>query len=114
MHRAKSSSLPGRGRAYSGCFPRHLDILLRSDYFRDKAHPKRKRKMYSNGTLSHGLSLSRTRNPDGTGLVPRKRKRSGYKHTETTSSMLPQKTLLLLPRATAPHKGEAEFLQARI
>lgn len=57
----------GTGRAYSGCFPGHRDILFRVDYFPDEARPRRKGKMYSNGTLSHGLPLTRTRNPDGTG-----------------------------------------------
>lgn len=104
----------GTGRAYSGCFPVHRDILFRVDYFPDEARPRRKGKMYSNGTLSHELPLTRTRNPDGTGRVPRQRKRSRYKHAETTSSMLPQKNVLVRPRTAAPPKGEVEFLQTRI
>lgn len=104
----------GTGRAYSGCFPGHRDILFRVDYFPDEARPRRKGKMYSNGTLSHGLPLTRTRNPDGTGHVPRERKRSGSKHTKTTSSMLPQKNVWVRARTAAPPKGEVEFLQTRI
>lgn len=103
----------GTGRAYSGRFPGNRDILFRVDNFPDEAAPKRKGKMYSNGTLSHRLPLTRTRNPDGTGRVPGERKRSGYKHTKTTSSMQPQ-NVLVRPRAAAPPKGEVEFLQTRI
>lgn len=32
----------GMGRAYSGCFPGHRDILFRVDYFPDKARPRRR------------------------------------------------------------------------
>lgn len=41
--------------------------LLRSDYFPDEAHPRQRGEIYSNGTLSHGLPLTRPQNPDGTG-----------------------------------------------
>lgn len=41
--------------------------LLSSDYFPDDARPRRRGGIYSNGTLSLGLPLTMTQNPDGTG-----------------------------------------------